>query len=174
MFTRRNDLIKKYVPQKFILGSQVSVDNTGFTLSKDEFVCVFPSIMKFMEADPFGGEEKLQVFRLRWCAYVISQGEYGLLIGNDETFQSLASEVEKYFQPVTWQKIPIWYVQKVQQCEQQIADLFWLAHQNRHENLFHYLIVQWNYGFMEGETKSEKPFLFPDTDRVLSIHVDKI
>lgn len=153
--TNNSKIIQKYVPEKHIVGSSVEVDNSGYLLLRDNFIAVFPSIMEYKEKNPFGMEDI--VVRLRWCAYIISEGNECLFISKESSFESLRNELEN--NGMNWRIIPAWYITIIQQKEAKISSNIWSCYLEK--DIVTYLKLQQEYGYMQGENKQDKSLLFP-------------
>ena len=156
--TDNSKIIQKYVPEKHIVGSSVEVDNSGYLLLRDNFISVFPSIMEYKEKTPFGEQEV--VVKLRWCAYVVFNGFVMLFISKNGSISSLKEEIENSNYNL-WGVIPAWYSTILSEKEGVINQNVWNTFLDK--DIIMYLKLQQEYGFMQGEIKSDKMLLFPKT-----------
>lgn len=154
--THNSKLIQKYVPEKHIVGASVEVDNSGYLLLRDNFISVFPAIMEYKEQTPFASEEVIA--KQRWCAYIVFEGIETLFISKSSSFDSLKSEIEDSSKDL-WHSIPAWYTTVLQEKEDKICGNIWAVFLEK--DIILYLKLQQEYGYMQGESKTDKSLLFP-------------
>ena len=149
-------ILKKYIPEKFVLGSSVEVDNSGYLLQRDYYISIFPCIMEYMEEIPFCGKEK--VLKFNWCAYIINMGKEVLIISKDSDFKSLEIAVmDSNFN--LWSFLPPWYTNCIYEKGIKASKNIWKAYMEK--DIVLYTKLQNEYGYCLGEAKNEKTFLFP-------------
>ncbi len=153
--TTNSKLIAKYVPEKHIVGSNIEVDNSGYTLLRDNYFSIFPSIMEYMDKDPFGIEET--TLRYRWSAYVIIEGSEYLVISRNEDIDSLYSELSANGIEI-FSKTPKWYVERITEQQNKVMQNIWKAYIQK--NVIIYTMAQSEYGYMQNELHSEKYWLY--------------
>ena len=154
--TSNAKIIKKYVPEKSILGSSVEVDNSGYLLQRDIFISIFPSIMEYTEVTPFG--DKAVLLKFNWCAYIINGGIEVLVISSSDKFSTLESAV-KASDFDLWSMIPPWYLIRMYEKEEKVCANIWKAYMEK--DIVLYSKLQNEYGYILGEAKSEKTLIFP-------------
>lgn len=152
--TSDNSKIKVYVPKKHLLASNFEANNEGFYILKDNFDSIFPSIMRFPRMI-FGKTET--VLEFRWAYYKIIEGERYLVISSSSTFDSLISELDKY--NISYKNaIPAWYISKINSVDKDIQSAVFSF--RKEKNLAMYLRSKTEYGYIVGETKEKKEWLF--------------
>lgn len=159
--SQNSKLIQKYVPEKHIMGSNIEVDLSGYLLLRDNYLSIFPSIMEFREITPFGEEDSVLMFR--WCAYVVINGDVYLTISRNESLESLQSELSRANIEI-WAQIPKWYLQKITENEGKIRLNCWRMYMEK--NVILYLKSQSEYGYMQGEDRIDKMWLYPNKGKM--------
>ena len=159
--SQNSKLIQKYVPEKHIMGANIEVDSSGYLLLRDDYLSIFPAIMEFKETTPFGEEDFVLMFR--WCAYVVINGDVYLTISKNERLESLQSELSKANIEI-WAQIPKWYLQKITENECKIRLNCWRMYMEK--NVILYLKSQSEYGYMQGEDRIDKMWLYPNKEKI--------
>lgn len=141
-------IIMKYVPIRQMYLSEMSSSGSAFSLSKDSYFSIFPALLEYQQYNPF------EVFtveeRFKWCAFFIEKEIQ--VLGIADSFDLLIDCLKALDY-----NAPSWYTNVVKDNEKFITDCVMRSK----TDIILYTKLQHEYGFCQGESKTDKSLLFP-------------
>ncbi len=164
--TKDKAKISVFVPNAISGAAVTNVE--GFDTQLPFFVAIFPKIYEFPNDNGFGN-----FFEFRWAAYIVSNGNECVIISQNERFASLIEEIKTYECNNILNYVPLWYVEIMQKNEiaaKISSNLMNLLIEKKDIALYAHCIIE--YGFLLGQNKSDKPYLF-DNKQVVKLSIQR-